>query len=374
MSITTREVDTGRNLGRGRWWALGAIGLSGLVIALDTTVLVTALPTLSAKLGATTSQLQWISAAYTLALAGLLLPAGVLGDHFGRRRLLVIGLLIFGAGSVVASQMTSANGLILMRAVMGVGGAIILPLSLSILPTMFTPAERPRAIAVTAASAFLGLPFGPLVAGWLLTHYDWGSVFLINAPVIALAVPGVWFLVPESRDPEAPRLDWIGAILSVAGVSGLVYGIIEEPANGWTDSRVLASLIGGAVILAAFVVLETRRRSPLVDLRLFRNRRFTWSTIAFTVVGFAMTGLMFVIAPYLQVVMRNDAQGTGIRLIPMIGGLMLGAGPSDRLTARLGTKVMVAGGLLVTSAGVILLSQAGADTGYGLVAAALAVV
>src|SRR6266700_1864372 len=226
--------------------------------------------------------------------------------------------------------------------------------------------HHPPAVAVHPAHHVL--------AGWLLTHYDWGSVFLINAPVIALAVPGVWFLVPESRDPEAPRLDWIGAILSVAGVSGLVYGIIEEPANGWTDSRVLASLIGGAVILAAFVVLETRRRSPLVDLRLFRNRRFTWSTIAFTVVGFAMTGLMFVIAPYLQVVMRNDAQGTGIRLIPMIGGLMLGAGPSDRLTARLGTKVMVAGGLLVTSAGVILLSQAGADTGYGLVAAALAVV
>jgi DHA2 family multidrug resistance protein-like MFS transporter len=369
MSIT-RAVT----VGRGRWWALGALGLSGLVIALDTTVLVTALPTLSAKLGATTSQLQWISAAYTLALAGLLLPAGVLGDRFGRKRLLVVGLLVFGAASVVASQMTTANGLILMRAVMGVGGAIILPLSLSILPAMFTPAERPRAIAVTAASAFVGLPFGPLVAGWLLTHYAWGSVFLINAPVIAVAVAGVWLLVPESRDPEAPPLDWVGAVLAVTGVSALVYGIIEEPANGWSDARVLASLVGGAAVLAAYALVELRRRTPLVDLRLFRDRRFTWSTVAFVAVGFALTGLMFVLAPYLQVVMGNDAQGTGLRLIPMIGGLMLGAIPSDRLTARLGTKAMVAGGMVVTSAGVVLLSRADVDTGYGMVAAALAVI
>lgn len=371
---TTRHVEAGTVSGRGRWWAVVAIGLSGLVIALDTTVLITALPTLSAKLGATTSQLQWISAAYTLALAGLLLPAGVLGDRFGRKRLLVIGLLVFGGASVTASQMTSAGGLIVMRGIMGVGGAIILPLSLSILPAMFTPVERPRAIAVTAASAFLGLPFGPLVAGWLLTHYDWGSVFLINAPVIAVAVIGVWLLVPESRDPEAPRLDWLGAVLAVAGVSALVYAIIEEPANGWGDGRVLGCLIGGAAVLAVFILVELRSRAPLVDMRLFLQRRFTWSTIAFTVVGFAMTGLMFVLAPYLQVVMGNDAQGTGLRLIPMIGGLMLGAIPSDRLTARLGTRAMVAGGLVVSTAGVLLLSRIGVDTGYGTVATALTVI
>ncbi|HSR23045.1 MAG TPA: MFS transporter, partial [Candidatus Eisenbacteria bacterium] len=222
--------------------------------------------------------------------------------------------------------------------------------------------------------AFLGLPFGPLVAGWLLTHYDWGSVFLINAPVIAVAVIGVWLLVPESKDPEAPRLDWSGAFLAVAGVSALVYAIIEEPAYGWGDGRVLGCLIGGAAVLAVFLLVELRSRSPLVDMRLFLQRRFTWSTIAFTVVGFAMTGLMFVLAPYLQVVMDNDAQGTGLRLIPMIGGLMLGAIPSDRLTARLGTKAMVAGGLAVSTAGVLLLSRVGVDTGYGTVAAALTVI
>ena len=382
MSVNTKQIGSAtsassmqaRSVGPGRWWGLAALVLSGLVIGLDMTILLTALPTLAAKLSASTSQLQWFSAAYTLALGGLLLPAGVLGDHFGRRRLLLLGLLLFGVSSVIASQMTSATGLIVMRAFMGVGAAVIMPLTLSVLPTMFSEEERPRAVALTAVGVMLGLPIGPLVAGWLLTHYDWGSVFLINAPVVVLALLGVWFLVPESKDSEGPRLDWLGAILAVVGVTGLVYGIIEEPANGWTDPQVLGSLVGGAVVLAAFVAWALRAPSPLVDLRLFLNPRFTWSTIAFIVVGFAMVGGLFVLTPYLQIVQGNDAQGTGIRLLPMIAALMVGALVSDRLTAWLGTKVVVAGGLLVTGAGLALLSRAGADTGYGLVAAALAVI
>jgi EmrB/QacA subfamily drug resistance transporter len=372
MDIWTNGIGGGR--GPGRWWALAAIVVSGLVIGLDTTILVTALPTLAQKLGASTSELQWISTAYTLALGGLLLPAGVLGDRLGRKRLLLLGLLLFGAGSVAASQMTTASGLIAMRAVMGAGAAIIVPLSLSILPTLFSERERPRAVALATVGAFLGLPLGPLVAGWLLTHYDWGSVFLINAPVIALALAGVGFLVPESRDTEARSLDWIGAILAVAGVTGLVYGVIEEPDYGWTDARVVAALAGSVLVLAAFVGWALRSRSPFVDLRLFLRPRFTWATAAFTGVGFGMIGVMFVLTPYLQVVQGNDAQGTGIRLLPLIAGVVVGAGGGDRLTARLGAKIMVAGGLLVTGAGLLLLSRAGVDTGYGLVAAALAVV
>src|SRR5437879_2354345 len=245
---------TRRGAGQGRWWALAAIALSGLVIGLDTTILITALPTLSAKLGATTSQLQWLSDAYTLALAGLLLPAGVLGDRYGRRRLLLVGLLLFGVSSVVAGQMTSANGLIAMRAVMGVGAAIILPLTTAILPTMFSEQERPRAIAVAAVGVMLGLPLGPLVAGWLLTHFAWGTIFLINGPVVLLALLGIWFLIPESRDPEPRGLDWLGAALVVLGTTALVYGIIEEPVDGWTDARVLTGLVGGAVVPAVFTV------------------------------------------------------------------------------------------------------------------------
>src|SRR6266567_4356279 len=222
----------------GRWLGLAALTVSGLVLGLDITILVTALPTLSAKLNAPTDQLQWMSAAYTLALAGFMLPAGVLGDRFGRKRMLLIGLVTFGISSVIASQMTTATGLILMRVVMGLSGAIVLPLMQSMLPSMFETDERQRAIGIAGAGAFIGLPLGPLLAGWLLTHYDWGSIFLINAPVVVVAAVGTWFFVPESKDPAARRLDWIGAVLEVLGVTGIVYGIIEQPIRGWSDVQV----------------------------------------------------------------------------------------------------------------------------------------
>ncbi len=373
MSIRKIEIEEATGRGAGRWWGLAALVVSGLVIALDTTVLVTALPTLSSKLGATTTELQWISAAYTLALGGLLLVGGVLGDRYGRRRMLLVGLVTFGVSSVVASQMTTAAGLIGMRAVMGIGAALVLPLSLSILPSMFSEEERPRAVAAAAAGAFLGLPLGPLVAGFLLTHYAWGTIFLINAPVVVVALLGVWFLVPESRDPAPKGLDWIGAILSVVGVTALVYGVIEQPGNGWTDARVLAGIIGGALLLVAFVAWDLRHREPFVDLRLFLNPRFAWATIAFVVVGFALFGVLFILTPYLQIVQGNDAQATGIKLLPMIGAVIVGAGIGARLAAGLGARVTIASGTVSTTIGLVILSRAGADTGYGLVATALAV-
>jgi EmrB/QacA subfamily drug resistance transporter len=356
----------------GRWLGLAALAVSGLVLGLDITILVTALPTLSVKLDATTDQLQWMSAAYTLSLAGFMLPAGVLGDRFGRKRLLLIGLATFGISSVVASQMTSADGVILMRAVMGASGAIVLPLTQSILPAMFDEDERQRAIGFTAAGAFIGLPLGPLLSGWLLTHYDWGSIFLINAPVVVIAVIGVWFFVPESKDPDPRRLDWIGALLEVLGVTGLVYGIIEEPVHGWADIQVAGPVIGGLALILGFVAWQLRTRAPLVDLNLFRNRRFALGTLAFTVVGFCMTGVMFVLTPYLQVVQGNDAQGTGLRLLPMIASMMVGAASTDWLAKRVGSKVMIAFGFVGVGAGMFLLSSVTADTGYGYVAVALA--
>ena len=371
VNIKEIDLDTGRL--RGRWLGLAALTVSGLVLGLDITILITALPTLSAKLNATTDQLQWMSAAYTLALAGFMLPAGVFGDRFGRKRLLLIGLLTFGISSVVASQMTSANGLILMRVIMGASGAIVLPLMQSMLPSMFAADERERAIGLAAAGSFIGLPLGPLVAGWLLTHYDWGSIFLINAPVVVVGLVGVWFFVPESKDPQPRRLDWIGAILEVIGVTGLVYGIIEQPIHGWTDTQVVVPIIGGVVLLAAFAAWQLRTAAPLIDLKLFQNARFAWGTMAFVVVGFGMTGGLFVLSPYLQIVEGNDAQATGIRLLPMIGAMMIGALGSDWLAARLGAKVMVAGGLLGSAAGMLMLSRAGVETGYAFVAVALAV-
>src|SRR6202165_3818795 len=372
MAMTRSEIETGRL--PGRWFGLAALTASGLVLGLDITILITALPTLSAKLSATTDQLQWMSAAYTLSLAGFMLPAGVLGDRFGRKKLLVIGLVTFGISSVIASQMTSANGLILMRVVMGASGAIVLPLVTSILPSMFAEDERQLAIGLSGAGAFIGLPLGPLVAGWLLTHYDWGSIFLINAPVVVIAVVGAWFFVPESRDPNPRPLDWVGALLEMVGVTGIVYGIIEEPVRGWADVQVAGPIIGGALLILAFVVWQFRAAAPLVDLNLFRNRRFALSTVAFTIVGFAMTGVLFVLSPYLHVVQGNDAQGTGIRLLPLIAAMMAGAVSSDWLAKRLGAKVMVACGMLGIAAGMLLLSRAGVDTGFGLVAVALAVI
>jgi EmrB/QacA subfamily drug resistance transporter len=358
----------------GRWWALAALVVSGLVVGLDSTVLITALPTLSSKLGATTSDLQWIAAAYTLTLGGLLLPAGVLGDRYGRKRMLLVGLVLFGISSVIASQATTAVELIAMRAIMGIGAAFIVPLSLSILPSMFTPEERPRAISATAAGAFLGLPLGPLLAGFLLTHYAWGSVFLINAPVVVLALLGVWYLVPEGKDPNPRSFDWVGGLLAVAGVTALVYGVIEQPIHGWTDPRVLVGIIAGAVILTAFVVWDLRHASPFVDLSNFRSRGFTWATMAFAITGFGLFGVMFILTPFLQIVLGNDAQATGIKLLPLIGGVILGAGAGNVLAARLGQRVAVSAGLAITAAALVGFSQIGAGTSYAPVGAALAVI
>jgi EmrB/QacA subfamily drug resistance transporter len=315
-----------------------------------------------------------MSAAYTLALAGFMLPAGVLGDRLGRKRMLLFGLVTFGISSVIASQMTSANGLILMRVIMGVSGAIVLPLMQSMLPSMFQADERQRAIGISGAGAFIGLPLGPLLAGWLLTHYDWGSIFLINAPVVVIAVIGTWFFVPESKDPTGRRLDWIGAILEVIGVTGIVYGIIEEPIRGWTDLQVYGPIAGGVVLLVAFALRQLRVRVPLIDLKLFRSARFTWATVAFTVVGFALTGVLFILSPFLQIVQGSDAQGTGIRLLPLIGAMMVGAVSTDWVAKRSGTKMTVTGGMIGVAIGMVILSRVGVDTGYGLVAFSLAII
>jgi MFS transporter, DHA2 family, multidrug resistance protein len=371
--MNNMEIEVGTGRMRGRWVGLAALALSGLVLGLDMTILITALPTLSAKLGATTDQLQWMSAAYTLSLAGFMLPAGVLGDRLGRRKLLLIALVLFGLSSVVASQMTTANGLIAMRAVMGVSGAVILPLMQAMLPVMFREDERQRALGFAGAGAFLGLPLGPLVAGFLLTHYDWGSIFLINAPVVVLAVLGAWFFVPESKDPNPRRLDWVGAVLEVVGVTAVVYAIIEQPVQGWGSAQVLVPLIGGGLLVAAFVTWELRARMPLVDLGLFRSARFAWATVAFVIVGFAMTGVLFIISPFLQVVQGSDAQGTGLRLLPLVIAMMAGALGSDWLNRRLGTKIMTTTGMVGAGLSMLLLSRATVDGGYGIVAAGLAI-
>lgn len=360
-----------------RWWALGALVLSVLVIGMDATVLNVALPTLAADLHATTGDLQWIVDAYMVPFAALMLPAGASGDRFGRRRLLLAGLAAFGIASVLATYADGTGTLVAARALMGAGGAVIMPLSTSILPVIFPPAERGRAIAAWTGAMALGLPLGPIVGGYLLDHFWWGSIFLLNIPVVVVAMAATAVFVPESRDPAAPRTDVPGALLSVTGLAALVYGVIEAPARGWGDARVLAGLGAGAVLLTAFVLVEARTRQPMMDLGLFRGRVFVGGAAGAAFVSLGMSGVLFIVPQHLQAVLGQDAFGTGVRVIPMVAGLMLGGLAGERLTARLGLRVVMPAGLVVLAAGfglgALTTVSGGVSSGYGFVAAWLAV-
>ncbi len=354
-----------------RWWALGALSLSVLVVGLDLTVLNLALPTLATNLHASTAQLQWIVDAYSLVLAALVLPAGLLGDRFGRKKLLLGALLVFGAASLACAYASSAGALIAARAVLGLGAAFIIPLSLSVLPVLFSEQERQRAITITVGATFVAYPIGPVLGGWLLTHYWWGSVFLINGPVIALALLAVIVLLPESRSLQRRRLDLAGILVSSLGLAGLTYGAIEAGQRGWDDGVALAAMLAGALVLAAFVGWERRvaRRpagQPLVDLTLFGSARFTWGTVLATVVTFALFGLLFAVPQYFQAVRGTDAMGAGLRLLPLIGGLMVGAATADRLVRRIGAKATVALGFAVMAVGLGTGATTGPHSGDGL--------
>ncbi|HKT00786.1 MAG TPA: MFS transporter, partial [Rugosimonospora sp.] len=356
------------------WWALAAIMLAVLTIGFDATILNVALPTLATDVHATNSQLQWMVDAYVLVLAGLLLPAGALADRYGRKRTLLVGLALFGLASGTAALTNSAGQLIAIRATMGVGAAILTPVTLAVLPVIFREEERAKAIAVAMAGMGVGVPLGPLVGGYLLRHFWWGSIFLVNAPVVVLALVGVATLVPESRNPEARRIDVLGGLLSTAGLVLSVYGIIEAPDRGWSDPVVIVALAGGVVLLAAFGFAQARLRYPMIDLGLFRNPRFLWGSAVATLASFALFGLLFVFPQYLQVVRGNDALGTGVRLIPMMAGLIVAAKVAERLVARLGTKVPVALGMTVVAAGLAWGATTSLHTGFGEVAGWLATI
>lgn len=347
-----------------RWWALGVLSLGLVLIGLDNTILNVALPTLVRELDATNSQLQWIVDAYVLVFAGLLLTAGSLGDRFGRKGALNLGLLIFVGGAIYCATTNTAEQLIAGRAVMGIGGALIMPSTLSILTNMFPPNERARAIGIWAGMAGIGIPLGPLVGGWLLEHYDWGWVFLINVPIVAVALGlGLW-LLPTSRDPGAPRIDIPGAVLSMLGLGTVIYGLIEAPNHGWGAPATLAAFALGAVILAIFVARERHTKEPMLDLRFFRNPRFTSANLAVTLVFFALLGAMFSLTQYLQFVLGYSALEAGIRMMPMALGMMIGAPLSARIVERVGSKVVVTAGLTLAAAGLALLSLLDVGSGY----------
>jgi len=348
-----------------RWLTLGVLCLSLLVIVVDNTIVNVALPTLVRELGTTTSQLQWVVDAYTLVFAGLLLTAGSLGDRFGRRGALTLGLLIFGAGSLAASLSHSVDALVLWRAIMGAGAALIMPATLSILTNVFTDAkERAVAIGVWSGVAGLAVALGPVAGGYLLEHFSWGSIFFVNVPivVIALAAGRVW--VPTSRDPHAARLDLPGAVLSIAGLATLVWTVIEAPHAGWLSPRTLTGGAVAAVLMAAFMVRELRTAEPMLDLRFFRNARFSAATASIMLVSFALFGFIFMITQYFQIVMGWSALSAGVRTLPFAAAVMVTAPLSSKVVDRLGSKYVVAGGLLSFSVGLAIASTSGMTTGY----------
>jgi EmrB/QacA subfamily drug resistance transporter len=363
MSAAVSGGDVARQERR-RWWALAALALSVLVVGLDLTVLNLALPTLGVQLHASTSDLQWFIDSYSLVLAAALLPAGLLGDRFGRKKMLILALILFAVASLACAYSQTSGELVAARAFLGLGAAVILPLSISVIPVLFTPEERPKAIAVVMGAVFIGYPVGPLLGGWLLDNFWWGSVFLINVPVIALALIAVTLLMPESRSEHRPRLDLAGVAISSLGLISLTYGVIKAGQDGWGDAAALATMVGGLVILAAFVAWERRvsRRpggQPLVQLSLFQSAGFTWGTILATLVSFALFGILFAMPLYFRDARGLDSLGAGLRLLPMIGGMVVGMVAGTRLQGG-GEK------------GPLVNPKALVATGFGLMAAALA--
>ncbi len=272
----------------------------------------------------------------------------------------------------MAAWVGSAALVIAARGVMGLGAAIMMPVAFAVLAALFGPAERGKAVSFLVMGLGIGIPLGPIIGGYLLQHFWWGSIFLINVPIAIIGAIAIAALLPESRDPSPRRPDVLGAVLSTAGLTSLVYGVIEAPGRGWSDQVTIGAISAGLVVLTAFVAWELRVRDPMIDLHLFARPQFLWASIAGVLVTFGMLGLLFVVPQYLQFVAGHDALGTGIRLLPLIGGLIVGAPAGERLAARAGYRVPVSAGLAVLAAGVAIGALTDLQSSYGFVAAWLA--
>jgi EmrB/QacA subfamily drug resistance transporter len=347
-----------------RWAALAVLCLALVVVTMDTTILNVALPSLVRDLHASASGLAWIVDAYTLVFAGLLLTAGSIGDRFGRRGAFGAGLALF-AGACVAAALSHTTGqLVATRALTGVGAALVFPATLSILVHVFTdPLERQRAIAVWAGTAGIGIGLGPVAGGVLLRHFSWGSIFWVNVPICAVALLGARFVLPPS-DRGDVRLDLPGAALSIAGLVSLVYGIIEGPDRGWSSPVVAGAFVVAALAFSAFVSVELRTAEPMLDLRLFRNPRFSAASMSVTSLYFALFGVIFFQTQHLQFVLGYDPLAAGLRALPFAVVLLVTANTTPRLVARAGTRRVIVVGLSVVAASMLLRTQFAATTTY----------
>jgi EmrB/QacA subfamily drug resistance transporter len=345
-----------------------ALCLAAFVISVDVTIVNVALPTLVRSLGASTTQLQWVVDSYSLVFAALVLAAGSLSDRFGRKGTLLIGLGVFALASLAGAISGSTGELIAARAVMGLGAALMFPATLSLLVNVFTERkDRAMAIGLWGATTGVGVAMGPIVGGWLLERFRWGSIFVFMAIVAAAIAVLVARTVPTSRNPSTPPLDWRGLLLSTAGMAILVLGVIEAPDWGWGSAASIVSLALGGLLLAVFVLVEGRIEHPMLDVALFRNPRFTAATVSVAVSFFALSGFIFLIIQYFQFVKTYTPLGTGVRLLPVAASVGITSVVGTKIAVRIGNKSVVGAGLLLFGASLLWISAQSASTSYGVI-------
>ncbi|MFF5572162.1 MULTISPECIES: MFS transporter [Streptomyces] len=347
-----------------RWWALLVLCLSLLITVMANTSLIVAAPDMTTDLGLSSSDLQWVVDGYTVPYAALMLVLGAIGDKYSRRGALMLGLLIFAAGSVMGSMVDETSLVIAARAIMGIGAAVVMPATLSLVVATFPRSERAKAITAWAATSGVAVAVGPLVSGWLLEDHAWGSTFLINVPIAVLAVFGALALVPPSKAEGMGRIDYVGGLLSIVTVGSLIYAAIEGPHAGWGVGPVTAAVVAG-VGLVAFVAWELRHPHPMLDVRKFALRPFSGSMLAVMFFFFGMFAVIYYATQFLQFVLGYGALDTGVRLLPLGGAVFLGSALTGVLAPKLGVRVMAVTGMAVGTAGMFLLTQIDKGSTYG---------
>ncbi|MEU4394384.1 MFS transporter [Kribbella sp. NPDC023855] len=355
-----------------RWWILLILCLSLMVLVVDNTVLNLAIPSLMRDLAATPADIQWVIDAYILAFAGLLLTAGSLSDRFGRRKMLLLGLVIFGVASLLATLAQNPWQLIACRGLMGVGGSLLMPSTLSLLFTVFPPEEQRKAMAGWSMVAMVGVVAGPTVGGVLLNHFWWGSIFWLNVPIAILAIVGTLVLIPESRGPARP-VDPVGAVLSMVGMGAVVWAIISIPADGIGSAKVLGGLAVGVVGLLGFALWERRSAHPMVPLELFRDRNFSGTSFSIVLLSFTAGGLLLALTQYLQFVLGYSPLKAGLALIPYAVAATVFNGLGATLGKKLADRTLIVVGLAVIAVSFGILSQVSESSGYGLLIVGLMV-
>lgn len=358
--------------------ALGGVSLAVLAIGLDATALSVALPTLATALRAPEADLEWFSSGYLLVLAAAVLPAGLIGDRFGRKKTLLASLTLFGVASAICAYAPTSAAFLGGRLLLGLAGAGVVVMALSAVTVLFDVDERPKAVGIFAASNFMALPLGPILGGWMLTHFHWGALFLLNVPVVILGLIAAGFLIPESRSEKVRRLDPVGIVTSAGGLAAVTAGLVEAGQRGWTDAWALTLMIGGAVTLGLFFAWERRTKAlggdPLVEPALFESARFLWGAILAAIGGLALLGLIFTMPQYFQGVLGVDAQTSGMRLLPLIAGLVVGAIAANGVAGRIGNRMTLMWGFLLIASGFLVGSSTVANSPAWFVMAWMVVV